>query len=150
MKLRFELEEGISILNNLYFDGYLKVFANDNNEDELLFFTTTGHSTILGEFTSKLKTLHQTGKSQKLYPFGNVDILTLEKNGSKLIVSHSKRVGENNQWQHIYNFTEFVVAYIKELQRYLATAKKADTNITIINTYVYLKEGLDTLQAIIK
>lgn len=51
---------------------------------------------------------------------------------------------------YIPNFTEFVVAYIKELQRYLATAKKADTNITTINTYVYLKEGLDTLQAIIK
>lgn len=150
MQIRFELEEGISILNNLYVDGYLKVFANDNNEDELLFFTTTGHSTILGDFTSKLKTLHQTGKSQKLNPFGIVDILTLEKNRSKLIVSHSKRVGENSQWQHIYNFTEFVVAYIKELQRYLATAKKADTNITTINTYVYLKEGLDTLQAIIK
>ena len=150
MQIRFELEEGTSILNNLYFDGYLKVFAKDNNEDELLFFTTTGHSTILGEFTSKLITLYQTGKSQKLDPFGNADILTLEKNRSKFIVSHSKKIEKNSQWLHTFNFTEFLAAYIKELHRYLATAKKADTNIETIKTYVYLKEGLDTLQMIIK
>jgi len=139
MQIRFELEEGISILNNLYFDGYLKVFANNNNEDELLFFTTTGHSTILGDFTSKLQKLHQTGRSQKLTLFGNPDILILEKNRSKFIVSHSKKVGENSRWQHIYNFTEFEIAYIKELQRYLATAKKADTNITTVRHVSSLK-----------
>jgi len=126
------------------------MFANDNNEDELLFFTTTGHSTIVGDFTSKLITLHQTGKSQKLDPFGNADILTLEKSRSKLIISHSKKILKNSRWLHTFNFTEFLAAYIKALQRYLATAKKADTNIETIKTYVYLKEGLDTLQAIIK
>lgn len=106
MQIRFELEEGISILNNLYVDGYLKVFANDNNEDELLFFTTTGHSTILSDFTSKLKTLHQTGKSQKLNPFGNANILTLEKNRSKLIVSHSKKKLEKIVGGNIYTILQ--------------------------------------------
>ncbi|MDM5233400.1 hypothetical protein [Lysinibacillus pakistanensis] len=150
MQIRFELEDDTSILDNLYFDGYIKVIANDNNEDALLFFTTTGHSTILGEFTSILKTLYQTGKSQLLDPFGNADILTLEKNGSKLIISHSKKIGENSDYLHSFNFTEFLTAYIKELQRYLTTASKADANIVTFETYVYLKRGLDTLQEIIK
>ncbi|KUF32750.1 MULTISPECIES: hypothetical protein [Lysinibacillus] len=153
MRIKFNVDEDIFVLKNedlgydYYFDSYLEVLVSDGDVEELL-FSTTMHSTIVIELNELLIRLHQTNEVQKLDPFGNANIISFEKKGHNLIITNYSQLSGNNEWVHTFDLFDFTSAYINELKRYLNSLMAVDSNVIKYKSFVYLKEGLDSLQAI--
>ncbi|MFJ6207505.1 hypothetical protein [Lysinibacillus sp. NPDC092081] len=153
MQIKFKVDEDIFVLKNedlgydYYFDSFLEVFVSDGDIEEVL-FSTTMHSTIVIEFNELLIRLHQANEVQKLDPFGNANIISFERKGHNLIITNFSQLSSNNEWIHTFDLFDFTTAYINELKRYLNALVAVDSNVIKYKSFIYLQEGLDSLQAI--
>ncbi|MCS1381489.1 hypothetical protein [Lysinibacillus sphaericus] len=155
MKIRFDIENDVSVLKNknvhadFYLDSYLEVFVIEKNKEVLLFFTTM-HSTIVIDFNQLLIELHQTGKEQTLETFGNANIYTFKKVGSNMLITNFDEFSNTEEWQYTFAIMEFTKAYIKELKRYLHAMVMEEANIMKRPNFILLRQGLNELEEIVQ
>ncbi|WP_431808326.1 hypothetical protein [Lysinibacillus sphaericus] len=154
MKIRFDLEDDVSVLQNknvhadFYLDSYLEVFVLENNQKTLL-FSTTIHSTIIITFSRQLIELYQTGKKLILDTFGNANVYTFKKVGNNLIITNFSVYSNSEEWEYTYDFKEFLKAYTKGLRIHLQNLIIKDAKIVKRPDFILLKERLKSLEEVI-
>ncbi|MCS1381488.1 hypothetical protein NXZ75_04715 [Lysinibacillus sphaericus] len=154
MKIRFDLEDDVSVLQNknvhadFYLDSYLEVFVLENNQKTLL-FSTTIHSTIIITFSRQLIELYQTGKKLILDTFGNANVYTFKKVGNNLIITNSSVYSNSEEWEYTYDFKAFLKAYTKGLRIHLQNLIIKDAKIVKRPDFILLKERLKSLEEVI-
>jgi len=151
MRLKFEIENDVSVLldkrygYDFYLDSFLEVLVH-NKDSEFSLFSTTMHSTIIITFTELLIELYKTGHTQTFDPFGNANIYTLERVSNDLKITNLSAFGDQVEYVHILNFTDFTNAYSKEMERYLKAMMAVEANIAEHPDYVLLFERLNMLK----
>lgn len=154
MKIRFDLEDDVSVLQNknvhadFYLDSYLEVFVLENNQKTLL-FSTTIHSTIIITFSRQLIELYQTGKKLILDTFGNANVYTFKKVGNNLIITNFSVYSNSEEWEYTYDFKAFLKAYTKGLRIHLQNLIIKDAKIVKRPDFILLKERLKSLEEVI-
>lgn len=155
MKIRFDLEDDVSVLKNkhvhadFYLDSYLEVFVIENNK-EIFLFSTTLHSTIVIELIQLLIKLYKTGREQILNTFGNANIYTLKTDINNLIITNFDEFSNSVEWQYEFDFMGFTKAYTKELRRYLHAMVMEEANIMKRPNFILLRQGLKELEEIVQ
>ena len=155
MKIRFDLEDDVSVLKNkhvhadFYLDSYLELFVIENIK-EIFLFSTTLHSTIVIELIQLLIKLYKTGREQFLNTFGNANIYTLKTDINNLIITNFDEFSNSVEWQYEFDFMEFTKAYTKELRRYLHAMVMEEANIMKRPNFILLRQGLNELEEIVQ
>lgn len=154
MKIRFDLEDDVSVLKNkhvhadFYLDGYLEVFVIENNK-EIFLFSTTLHSTIVIELIQLLIKLYKTGREQTLETFGNANIYTFKKVGSNMLITNFDEFSNSVEWQYTFDFMAFTKAYTNELRQHLKNLVEKDAKIIKRPNFMLLRQGLNELEIVV-